>query len=236
MSAPVQREAENWFDDAFVADWLVRQEARAPERNRQYAMVRALVPRHPDEAFRYLNLAGGDGSLDEVLLARFPRAQATLVDGSGHMLHRAQERLRAFGDRLRTVQVDLGTPSWVSAVGGPFDVGVSTIALHNLEDPARLRLLYREVGSLIADGGFFMNLDYVRAPNPALGDFYRHASADDDSGFLRVRGYRDFVGTVNEHLGWLTEAGFSPVDCFWRDLRLALFGGFKGGVHVPAIP
>lgn len=235
MTAPAPREAENWFDDAFVADWLVRQESRAAERSRQYAMVRALVPRNPEESFRYLNLAGGDGSLDEVLLARFPRAHATLVDGSDHMLERARERLSAFGDRLRLVQADLGTPAW-TAVGGPFDVAVSTIALHNLEDPARLRSLYLEIGSLIADGGFFMNLDYVRAPHPGLGAFYRHASADDDSGFLRVRGYRDFVGTVNEHLGWLVEAGFSPVDCFWRDLRLALFGGFKGGIRLPASP
>jgi len=235
MSAPAPREAENWFDDAFVADWLVRQEGRAAERRRQYAMVRALVPHSVDEPFSYLNLAGGDGSLDEVLMARFPKAHATLVDGSSYMLERARERLSAYAGRLRLVQVDLGAPSW-TAVGGPFDLGVSTIALHNLEDPARMRLLYREIGSIMADGGFFMNLDYVRAPHPALGDFYRHASADDDSGFLRVRGYRDFVGTVDEHLGWLVEAGFAPVDCFWRDLRLALMGGFKGRVRLPAAP
>ena len=79
-----------------------------------------------------------------------------------------------------------------------------------------------------------MNLDYVRAPHPGLGDVYRFASADDNSGFLQVRGYRDFAGTLDEHLGWLAEAGFAPVDCFWRDLRTALFGGFRGRIRLPS--
>jgi hypothetical protein len=50
---------------------------------------------------------------------------------------------------------------------------------------------------------------------------------------MPVRGYRPYVGSVDEHVAWLREAGYSPVDCFWRDLRIALFGGFRGGARVP---
>jgi tRNA (cmo5U34)-methyltransferase len=227
------REDENWFDDAFVADWLGRQQARAPERERQFAMIRALVPRRTDEPFRYLDIGGGDGWLDEWLLERFTKAEAVIHDGSPAMLKQAQARLKRFGGRAQFIEADLSTPDWVERVPGTLDLVVSTIAIHNLEDPKRCRLMYREMGELVNPGGMFMNFDYVRAPHPSLGDVYRFASSDEAPGFLAVRGYRDFLGTVDEHLSWLTEAGFGPVDCFWREFRIALFGGFKG---VPKVP
>ncbi|HZT07144.1 MAG TPA: class I SAM-dependent methyltransferase [Chloroflexota bacterium] len=233
MQASEARERENWFDEAFVADWLERQKARAPERERQFAMVRALIPRKSSETFRYLNVGAGDGWLDEELLDRFPRAEAVLLDGSPAMLDQARARLRRFASRTAFVEADLVDRRWTEGIGEPVDVALSTIAIHNLEDPARVRELYREIASVVAPGGFFMNFDYVRAPHPALGELYRFASSDQASGFAAVRGYRDYLGTVGEHLGWLAEAGFAPADCFWRELRTALFGGFKGAIRVP---
>ena len=32
---------------------------------------------------------------------------------------------------------------------------------------------------------------------------------------------------LDEQLAWLCGAGFVSVDCFWRTLPLALFGGFR---------
>jgi tRNA (cmo5U34)-methyltransferase len=150
------------------------------------------------------------------------------------MVKIACERFQSLGGRVATVQADLGTPAWREAVRPPFDVAVSSIALHNLEDPMRIRSLYAEVFELLSDGGFFMNLDYVRAPSQALWPLYQHATRGTDSGFtMSIRVLRDYAGTVDEQIGWLREAGFSPVDCFWREFRLAIFGGFKGGVKVP---
>ena len=33
--------------------------------------------------------------------------------------------------------------------------------------------------------------------------------------------------SVDETLGFLTEAGFAPVDVFWKQLTNALIGGYK---------
>jgi tRNA (cmo5U34)-methyltransferase len=227
------RDEENWFDDAFVAEWLDRQASRTLERERRYAMVRSLILRAKDEPFKILDIAGGDGWLDERLLQEFPRAEATVVDGSPEMVRRAAERFQEFGGRGHVAQVDLMSPDWRIAAGGPFDFIVSTIALHNLEDPARVRDLYGEVYELTAEGGLFVNFDYVRAASISLGRVFQWASADPDAGFMAVRGYRPYVGSVDEHVGWLREAGYSPADCFWRELRVALFGGFRGPIRVP---
>ncbi len=227
------REEEDWFDDAFVSEWLDRQANRTLERERRVAMVRSVILHPKDEPFKILDIAGGDGWLDELLLQQFPNAEATVVDGSPEMVRRARERFKALGGRGHIVQADLAKPDWITATGGPFDFIVSTIALHNLEDPKRLREVYGEVYEITAENGLFVNFDYVRAAHPSLGSVFQWASADPDAGFMPVRGYRPYVGSVDEHLGWLREAGFAPVDCFWRELRIALFGGFRGGARVP---
>src|SRR4051794_40063680 len=102
------REGENWFDDEFVADWLKRQKARTPERERQFGMIRALIPRRTDEPFRYIDLGGGDGWLDEWILDRFPAAKAIVHDGSAAMLKQARARLDdRFGSRVEYFEADL---------------------------------------------------------------------------------------------------------------------------------
>ena len=227
------QEREDWTDEAFVRNWLRVQEERAPERNRQFAMLCSLVPRAADQSFRYIDLAAGDGSLDAQLLDRFPHAEATVLDGSPVMVKIVAERFQSLGPRVSAVQADLETPSWQDAVKPPFDVAISSIALHNLEDPRRIRALYGEIYELLSDGGFFMNLEYVRAPSRELWPLYQRASQGSAGGFtMQIRSLRDYPGSVDEQLGWLSEAGFAPVDCFWREFRLAIFGGFKGQVRV----
>src|SRR5829696_4467112 len=135
------------------------------------------------------------------------------------MVERARERLKGFGDRVTVVQGDLASASWLEGVRGPFEVGVSTIALHNLEDPRLVRDLYREIYSVIAEGGLFMNLEYLRAPSRELWPLYNRASADPEGAWtMAVRGLRDYVGTLDEQMAWLREAGFVAVDCFWKEL------------------
>jgi tRNA (cmo5U34)-methyltransferase len=242
----LQREHhEDWFDDQFVEGWIEEQGARKTERERQFARIAALVPRHHDEPFRYLNVGAGPGPLDALLLSRFPRAEATLLDGSPVMLEHARAELATFEGRASFVQANLAESDWAAGLG-PFDLAVSSIAIHNLRESRLVRTLYADVFDLLAEGGFFMNLDYVRMASTTLGPLGAWAAQDADAGFLRVGGGGGrapvrrgggggAAGTVEENLVWLREAGFAPVDCFWREFRVALFGGFKGEVHVPEL-
>lgn len=227
------RPHEDWFSEDYIAYWLERQEERAEERRRQFVMVRAVIPKNADQEFRYLNLGAGPGHLDEVLLEQFPGAQATLVDGSLAMLAEARKRLDRFEDRVEFVQGNLATPDWTGAVSGPFDLAVSTIALHNLRDPLRLRALYAETYGLLGHGGLFLNLDYVRLARPSLGSLAAWAGKDHEAGFAGRHGGAGVPGTVEEQLGWLREAGFACADCFWKDFNTALMGGLRDHLHLP---
>jgi SAM-dependent methyltransferase len=227
------RPREDWADESFVAYWLDRESTRSPDRVRQFAVVRSLIPRRPEEAFSYIDVAGGDGSLDEVLLAKFLKARLTLVDGSETMVDGARQRLEPFGDRVTVVRADLSGPDWLSAVPGPFDCAVSTIALHNLRAGGRVRALYAEIFSLLAEGGFFLNFDYVRPPSPALRPFSQWATTDPDACYIAHSSGTTSPGTLLEQFAWLHEAGFVAVDCFWKQFAAAAFGGFKGSASIP---
>lgn len=229
------RRREDWFDAEFVQSWIDGQQDRRAERTHQFARIAALVPFERDARFRYLNLGAGPGALDELLLSRFPKAEATLQDGSAVMLDHAREQLARFGERVSFAEGNLTEPSWVETVRGPFDLAVSSIAIHNLRDPRRIRVLYAEVFDLMAEGGFFMNLEYVRLSSPRLQPLAIWAAQDAEAGYLIGSGGAGSPGTAAEQLVWLREAGFAPVECFWKEFRLALIGGFKGEVRVPEV-
>ena len=227
------RPREDWRDDSYVAFWIDRDEQqRREERLRQFTMIRSFIPRERDEIFSYVDVGAGDGRLDEMILERFPHARATLVDGSPLMGERARERLRAFGDRVTVVRADLSRPDWQSSMAPPYDVAVSTIAIHNLRDPERIRQLYAEVFQLLAPGGCFMNLDYVRPSSPELRALLNWASGDPVSSSRRSSGGTS-PGGLDDQLQWLRDAGFAPVDCFWKEFQASLFGGFKAPVRIP---
>jgi hypothetical protein len=66
-------------------------------------------------AFRNINVGAGHGPFDELVLDRYPAAQAVLLDGSAAMLAHAD---------------------------GPLDLAVSCIAIHNLRQPAPIRRVF----------------------------------------------------------------------------------------------
>ena len=224
---------ENWSDQEFVSEWIEKQKDRESVRSEQFALLRAIIPFDENSSFRYLNVGAGPGPLDALMLERYPNAHATLLDGSSVMLDSARKVLAPFGERADFLQANLEEPEWRNSFSSSFDVVFSCIAIHNLEDPSRIRKLYQEIYDVMAPGGMFVNMDYVRVPSPILRFLAEWANSDRKSNFQRGGGRASLPGTLDEQILWLREAGFSPVDCFWRHFSIALFGGFKGEPHIP---
>jgi ubiquinone/menaquinone biosynthesis C-methylase UbiE len=179
-SRPFALVPHDWHSSDYVSEWITRDTTRDGERRPLLQQMLSAAPLPRDAALEVLDVGAGYGVVSEEVLQAFPAARITLQDYSQPMLDRARQRLADHSDRLHYVLCDLTDPSWPRQVGGPFDLAVSAIAIHNLRDPAKIYSCYRAIRDLLNPGGYFLNCDrFVQGVQP-------HVTALRESGFDRV--------------------------------------------------
>lgn len=178
----------HWESADYVRSWIARDAGRQGERQAIIERLIAAVPVPRDAAIEVLDVGGGAGVIAEAMLDAFPRATLTVQDYSPHMLDGARERLARHSARVRYVLSDLRDPAWTKTAGGPFDLAVSGIAIHNLHEMAAIAACYEGVRSLLKSGGAFLDYDHF-----------------------------DRVGGVPLHQHMLKVAGFASADVVWHE-------------------
>ena len=169
----------DWHSADYVSGWIGHDVARDPERR---PLLRQMLSSAPlaGAAPEVLDVGAGYGVVTEEVLAAFPTARVTLQDYSRAMLDQARRRLADHSDQLSYVLCDLLDPSWPQHVGGPFDLAVSAIALHNLGSRDKIFACYPAIHALLKPGGRFLNYD--RFPDGVDG----HLTALRAAGFAPV--------------------------------------------------
>jgi SAM-dependent methyltransferase len=244
-------DAEIWKQRDVAAAFLNERSLHIPERKTQLEVMLRVMRFAPKKPGRILDLGCGDGILLATALEAWPEAAGVGLDFSPLMLEQARTRFVKFGGRAKTVEADLRSPAWLQAVvelcslvSGCFDAILSGLAIHHLPHD-RKRELYREIFTLLSDGGLFLNLEHVSSPTPRGEEISNDAMTEHLYLRRRERGEevtpeqvrRDFLerpdraanilASVEEQCGWLRDIGFQDVDCFWKYFELAIFGGFR---------
>jgi len=192
-----------------------------------YGTAAELVGLRGGPVGRVLDLGAGTGLLSAQVLARHPRAQVVLLDGSTEMLARARENL----PDAETVLADLRDP----LPEGPFDAVVSSLAIHHLEPPDQLAL-YERIPAVLRPGGVFVNAEHIAAPTEWLEQVsrerWRSAARAAGAGAELVALADDRMGlnrcvTVAEQLRWLRRSGLQDCDCFFKQLHFAVVAGWR---------
>jgi SAM-dependent methyltransferase len=202
-----------WSQPQRVSEYLSRE---IPHR---LTAEELLLDALPARVERVLDLGTGDGRMLALVRSRHPDSAAVGLDSSEPMLARAGAR---FDDdasvQLRAHELAASLASLIQL--GPFDVVVSGLAIHHLED-ARKRELFAEVHGLLAPGGVFANLDLVSPASSQLHERFRQAigRTEDDP--------TDRLADLAAQLQWLRDAGFAEVDCHFKWLELALMVALK---------
>jgi SAM-dependent methyltransferase len=152
---------------AWLDRWDAQQTGYLPEREARFtAMFDVLDVLLPAD-FRALDLGCGPGSLARRLLDRFPAARCLAVDLDPVLLTMGQAVHGTTGGRLTWIEADLRDPDWPGRLGTDhIDAVLSTTALHWLPSDSLARL-YRQLGSLVREGGVFLNGDMIRFGSPA---------------------------------------------------------------------
>jgi tRNA (cmo5U34)-methyltransferase len=238
-----RRDHHDWASDTYVEEWVTRQRVADPTRVQRFQLLCDLFPFSTDAPVTILDVGAGYGPVSKFILDQFTDATCIAQDGSEPMLQRARQIMMSYGARFQAHQSDLFDKDWLPQHGGPFDAAVSASCLHNLRDFKRISEIYGDIRTHLKPGGVFLNLDLVNAPTLALQQHYvrvtalrrqrEGASREDVTAMLQPahqtaehEPVHAFPANLDEQLAALRAAGFTEVDCFWKDLRQALFGGY----------
>jgi len=183
----------DWHSTGYVSEWIARDLSRDEERRLRLRQMLAAVPFAADAAIAVLDVGGGYGVVTEEVLRAFTHARVTLQDYSQPMLDRARQRLAAHGEQVKYAAGDLRDPTWTDAVGGPFDLAVSAIAIHNLRHSDQIAASYRAVAHVLKPDGVFLDYDLF-----------------------------GLIGGIDAQMETIKASGFAAVDCLWHEGRLAI--------------
>lgn len=175
-----------------------------------------LRPRH------ILELGCGSGHLTRRVLARFPDAEIVGLDHSAELLRVCDHTLDE--GRFVGVRADFeGLPF----TPGRFDLCVSSIAIHHVDDAAKQRL-FASVFEALRPDGVFAYSDQFRGETAEI--YAKHmeswkreafalgATEGEWDAWMRHQERDDHHATLRDQVRWLEDAGFAPVDCVWRNL------------------
>jgi 2-polyprenyl-3-methyl-5-hydroxy-6-metoxy-1,4-benzoquinol methylase len=183
----------DWHSQDYVSGWIAHDVGRSSDRQPIIDRMIEAVPYARDTAIAVLDVGGGAGALTDAVLQAFPQARVTLQDFSRPMLDSAHNRFADRAGQVRYVLCDLRDPTWAQNVGGPFDLAISGIAIHNLHDLAVIAGCYEKIHGLLRSGGCFLDYDHF-----------------------------DHIGGVPLHQHSLKVAGFRSVDLVWHEHPTAI--------------
>ncbi|HWH15001.1 MAG TPA: class I SAM-dependent methyltransferase [Miltoncostaeaceae bacterium] len=210
---PTPANGREWHDPARVEGYLRHPAAELPWWRESES---ALLEHLPRRVTRFLDIGTGDGRLIALVRRAHPAAAAVGLDFSPPMLAAAARRFAGVPD-VELIAHDLAHPL---PPLGSFDLIVSGLAIHHLED-ARKRSLYGEVHRLLRPGGRFLNLEHVSSATARLHREFMtrigEAPEDEDPS--------DRCAPAWRQAEWLREVGFADADCHWKWREIALIGG-----------
>jgi tRNA (cmo5U34)-methyltransferase len=181
-------------------------------------------------AKKVLDIGAGTGLFSQFVYEINPDLQFTLVDVSAEMLAVARERFEG-EENFEYAELDVSK----DPLPDKYDIIISGLAIHHLEDAEKAKL-YKKIYQALNDGGLFINADQVAGKNLMFDSLYKylwretvsHSGLDHEAivqSFERTK--LDKLAPLEEQLRWLEKAGFNEVDCIYKNLNFAVFGGFK---------
>lgn len=223
----LDRIRSHFEEEAFEYDGLIPR--IIPKYHEQNETVLALIPFKRSRDVKVLDLGCGTGILSYLVLRAFPGSQVAAFDLAENMLAACQKNLRDYKDRITLIKGHFGFDDF----GGGYDIILSGLATHHLDDKEKPRL-YKRIYNALDRGGVFINREIVLGETPSLTDRYLYlwrefirSNGEDDEKWFNKYLREDIPATVEVQTDWLREIGFIDVGCHWRYFNFAIFGGKK---------
>jgi len=244
-------EKSEWAEREHAKEFMENADIYILERKRLFAILnsfyRYFLGNNPPSKrpVKVLDLGCGNAALTMELLKEDKKINATLVDGSLEMLENARENLSDYPNMNfmhKTFQELLENGSQDDDIlPNDFDFVVSSLAIHHLHTEEK-KSLFQYLYDHLESGGFFLNIETVKAPTDELESWYRvlwsewigenQVKLDVKKSFEYLpEQYKDNPDNnpdkLQMQLNALESAGFSQVDCYYKYGIFSIYGGMK---------
>jgi tRNA (cmo5U34)-methyltransferase len=226
-----------WKTDVGVNFWKSTEGDRERRRAAHRVLMAELLPFRADEPFTFVDLGAGTGAAARTVLDYFPAAHAILADFSPQMMAQGLLELAPYEGRYSYVEFDLTRAGgWPAQIPVPVDAVISSLAVHHLKDE-RKQTLFREILAHLAPGGWYLNYDPVKPPDPVVEEAWLRAGDRRDPAAAAKRDHRTaeeqfryenhvrYMIPLEPQVAFLRAAGFEGVDVYWKELDYAIYGG-----------
>lgn len=152
--SPIDLRSQN---DAYV--WASEANVKRPWRNEFFDSFVEQLQTSSNPVKRVLELGSGPGFLAEKILSAFTDIEYVALDFSPAMHAIANERLKAFANRITYVERDFLDEHWFAGLG-QFDCVVTNQAVHELRHKSRAPKLHQQVRRHLLNGGVYLVCDH----------------------------------------------------------------------------
>jgi tRNA (cmo5U34)-methyltransferase len=196
-----------------------------------YGTALTLLPQQRNASLRVLDIGAGTGLFSAFIAELYPQADLTLIDLAPDMLTKAAQRLEMYASRVTIQQLDMTHIRQL----GTFDVIVSALAIHHLNDEQKQQL-FRDIERMLVSKGRFINVEQILGPTPAIEQHYEaiwietaqaKGVSPDDLAAAQERMRHDQTVPLALQLQWLVDVGFENVNCWYQWYRFATYSGDK---------
>jgi len=243
-------EKSEWAEREHAKEFMENADIYILERKRLFAILKSFyryfLGNNPSKRpVKVLDLGCGNAALTMELLKEDKKINATMVDGSLEMLENARENLSDYPNMNfmhKTFQELLENGSQDDDIlPHDFDFVVSSLAIHHLHTEEK-KSLFQYLYDHLESGGFFLNIETVKAPTDELESWYRvlwsewiaenQVKLDVKKSFEYLpEQYKDnpdnHPDKLQMQLNALESAGFSQVDCYYKYGIFSIYGGMK---------
>lgn len=195
-----------------------------------YGGTTAFLAANMNTPRRILDLGAGTGILSAFWYRWLPEAEYLLVDIAEEMLQIVGKRF----DGAPNVSCEIADYSQ-GLPAGEFDVILSALSIHHLDDDGKTALFSR-IYDRLPVGGLFVNYDQFCAGTPELNcwfDSYWERQlesgglTDTDLAQWKVRRKLDRECSVEEETSMLCGCGFRTVKCVYANQKFAVITAIK---------
>jgi tRNA (cmo5U34)-methyltransferase len=191
-----------------------------------------IIPFAAEKPIRVLDLGAGTGSFSHHILNKFPQGKYVLYDLGDKMLEAARDRFAQFPGQFEYIIEDYRDLKSLEN----YDLIVSSLSIHHLTDEEK-QDLFVKIYKMLNLSGVFINIDQIRGETEAIRDLYwihwleqvrkSGASETQIQESIQRRTMFDKDALLSDQLLWMKNAGFTDVDCVYKNFFVGVFYGRK---------